>query len=79
MGHLKTSSPLRIIYMAFQRTGLRTIRNFAQKVCKLIAIFTPIIMRAYPDETNLHDALTVLNAACAAFVVEADSVLPVGD
>ncbi len=63
----------------FKRTGLRTIRDLAARACKLIAAFTPIIKRAYPDETALHAALAALNVACEIMVAEADDVLPVGD
>lgn len=65
--------------MANQRTGLRTLRNIAQRSCRLLALFTPIIRRVYPTATALHIALDALNVACAAVVLEADAVLPVGD
>lgn len=62
-----------------QRNGLRTIRDIAYKMCRLIGIFDPIIRRAFPSETALHNALDLVSTACQALVVEADSVLPVGD
>lgn len=65
--------------MTFRRTGLRTIRELAFKLCKLVGAFTPIIKRAYPDATALHTALDVANAACAVLVSEADNVLEIGD
>lgn len=62
-----------------RRTGLRTIRELAYKMCRLVAVFTPIIKRVYPDSTALHTALDSANAACSLLVAEADAVLPVGD
>lgn len=65
--------------MPFSRTGLRTIRDLADKLCLLVAAFTPIIKRAYPDNEPLQTALAAALAACAALVVAADDALPVGD
>lgn len=65
--------------MPFQRTGLRTIRDIAHKSCQLIAVFAPVIKRAYPESPALLLALEAASAACAALVDEADAVLPVGD
>jgi len=65
--------------MAVRRTGLTTIRDLAFKLCRLIAAFTPIIKRVYPDSTALHTALDTVNAACAVLVAEADATLPIGD
>lgn len=62
-----------------RRTGLTTIRNLALQLCRLVAVFTPIIKRIYPDATALHTALEVANGACAVLVAEADLILPVGD
>lgn len=62
-----------------RRTGLTAIRDLAQSLCRLVAVFTPIIKRVYPDATALHTALEVANAACAVLVAEAEAVLPVGD
>lgn len=65
--------------MPFQRTGLRTIRDLADKMCLLVSAFTPIIKRAYPNNDTLQLALAAALAACAALVVAADEALPVGD
>lgn len=62
-----------------QRTGLRTLRNLAQKLCLLVGAFAPIIRRAFPSSTALHVAMDTALAACAVLVTEADLVLPVGD
>lgn len=62
-----------------RRTGLRTIRDLAERMCKLITAFTPIIKRVYPSNTALHNALDAANAACAVLVSESDLTLPVGD
>lgn len=65
--------------MSFRRSGLRTLRNLAYRMCQLVAISTPAIKRAYPDSTALYVALDAANLACAALVAEADLVLEVGD
>lgn len=65
--------------MPFQRTGLRTIRDLADKLCLLVAAFTPIIKRAYPENEQLQIALAAALAACGVLVVAADEALPVGD
>lgn len=62
-----------------RRTGLTTIRNLAQQLCRIVAVSTPIIKKIYPSSTDLHTALDAANAACALLVTEADLVLPVGD
>ncbi len=65
--------------MAFTRTGLRTVRNIAFALCKLVTISTPIIRKAYPSNAALLVALDAAVLACAALVAEADLALPVGD
>lgn len=62
-----------------RRTGLRTIRELAFRMCQLVGAFTPIIKRVYPDSIALHTALDTANAACSLLVAEADDVLPIGD
>lgn len=62
-----------------KRTGLTTIRQVAFRMCQLVAFFTPIIEKTYPENTALKAALVAANAACAVLVDEADSQLPVGD
>lgn len=61
------------------RTGLRSIRELAYQLCRLITAFTPLIKRIYPDNTALHTALEAANIACATLVEEADNQLPIGD
>lgn len=55
-----------------KRNGLRTIRDFAQNVCKFITFWTPAIKIAFPANPALYGALTAANAACALLVEEAD-------
>lgn len=62
-----------------RRTGLRTIRDLAFKLCRLITAFTPIISKVYPESGALLLALAAANAACEALVMEADNTLEVGD
>lgn len=61
-----------------QRTGLTTLRNLAYGLCQAIAKFTPIIVRVFPDATDLHNALELANTACALVVLEADEELGQG-
>jgi len=61
-----------------KRTGLTSIRDLAQKLCRLVSVFTPIIRRVFPDSPELHIALDAANAACAALVAEADKTLDKG-
>lgn len=61
-----------------RRTGLTTLRNLAQHICKGIGAFTPLIHRVYPDATALHLALEALGVACQTFVLEANDVLGEG-
>lgn len=63
---------------SLRRTGLTTLKNLAQKSCILIARFSPLIRRVYPDATALHLAMDALNLACGEFVEQANEVLPEG-
>ena len=58
-----------------QRNGLRSVRNFAQQVCKYITTWTPIIRLAFPANPALQAALSAANSACALLVEEADKVI----
>lgn len=58
--------------MAAKRNGLRSIRDFAQNVCKYITFWTPVIRVAFPGNLALFAALTAANNACALLVEEAD-------
>lgn len=61
-----------------RRTGLRTIRETAYALCRLITLFTPVIRRVYADVGPLIIALDAANLACEALVSEADNYLPTG-
>lgn len=58
--------------MAAKRNGLRSIRDFAQNVCKYVTFWTPIIRLAFPGNLALFAALSAANQACALLVEEAD-------
>lgn len=58
-----------------KRNGLRSIREFAQNVCKYITFWTPVIKLAFPANPALYAALTAANQACALLVDEADKVI----
>lgn len=63
--------------MASKRNGLRSIRDFAQQVCKFITFWTPAIKLAFPANPALYAALLAANQACALLVDEADKVIPI--
>lgn len=58
--------------MAAKRNGLRTVRDFAARICVYITRFDPIIRLAFPGNPALYGALTAANQACALLVTEAD-------
>lgn len=53
------------------RTGVPTILQASRIICRLLAVFTPVI-KEHLDE-SLHTYVDALNVACAAFV---DNVPP---
>lgn len=62
-----------------RRTGLRTIRELAHQMCRLVVRFTPTLQAAFPDSPALQAALVAANAACAELVIQADLLLEFGD
>lgn len=60
------------------RSGLWSIRYFGLKMCRYIALFTPVIQRLYPNNGALLAALAAANAACEVLVQEINAQLPVG-
>jgi hypothetical protein len=62
-----------------QRSGLPTIRETCAFLCGFLAVYIPVIRKLFPDDTDLHTALDLLQVAVCALVLEADEVLPVGD
>lgn len=62
-----------------KRTGLPTIVKVSKRLCQLVAAFTPIIKKNYPTNTDLHNALDSVAAACSVLVVVGDAALPIGD
>lgn len=58
-----------------KRNGLRSIRDFAQNVCKYVTFWTPVIRIAFPGNIALQAALTAANNACSLLVEEADKVI----
>lgn len=61
------------------RNGIPTILAIAQRLCKLIVTFTPIIQQQFPTNTALLAALASANAACAVLVAETSMVREYGD
>lgn len=61
--------------MGLKRNGLRSVRDFAYKVCVYVTKFDPLIRLAFPANPALWGALTAANQACALLVEEADKVI----
>lgn len=61
------------------RTAVPLLLKLTQKICSLIADFTPAINKVFGDNETFMAALVVLNAACAAFTLEAVAAIPLGD
>jgi hypothetical protein len=66
--------------MAFgtRRTGLPSMRALAVILCRLVAQFTPVITKLYPDNALLLAALVAANAACGELVTQIDATLEPG-
>lgn len=62
-----------------RRTGVPALMIVAQRMCILIAKFTPIIHQLYPSSTALHAALAAANSACAVLHAELATVREYGD
>jgi hypothetical protein len=62
-----------------RRTGVPTIQGVAKELCRLVTKFTPVIAAAYPSNSALLLALDAANAACAALVLELETVREYGD
>ncbi len=62
-----------------KRTGLPTIRELCNDLCTFLAIYIPIIKKAFPDEAELIAALELVSAAACACVAASDEVIVLGD
>lgn len=62
-----------------RRTGVPTLMDIAQKMCKFLVAFGPIIRRVYPDSTALHLAMDTAMAACGVLEQELAKVREYGD
>lgn len=60
------------------RTGLRTLRTIAHKICRLVATFTPLLQATFGTNIPLILALEAMNTACGTFVEQADNELATG-
>jgi hypothetical protein len=65
--------------MGTQRTGVPSILLTAERMCKLLAAWTPTIKTLFPGATALHDALDAAAVACAALAAELELVREYGD
>ncbi len=62
-----------------QRTGLPTIKRTCEFLCGFLALYIPIIKKVFPDDTELHTALELLQVTVCSVIVLADEALPIGD
>lgn len=62
-----------------RRTGIPSLIDVAQTLCRLITKFTPVIVQQYSGNPELLAALSAANVACAALVEEASAVREYGD
>lgn len=61
------------------RTGVPTLIQVANRMCKLIVQFGPIMQRAYPSNSALQAALAAAMAACSVLENELVQVREFGD
>lgn len=61
------------------RTGLPTVKEKAEFLCGFLAVYIPIIIKHFPNETALIAGLELLASAACAVVVLADEVIVLGD
>lgn len=52
------------------RIGFYSLRRTAQRLCKYIGQFTPLIQRTFPESAALLAALIAANEACALLDAE---------
>lgn len=62
-----------------QRTGVPTMLKVAKELCRLLALFTPIIIKRYPANEALAAALAAANAACGVLATQLEQVRELGD
>lgn len=60
--------------MASRRNGVWTLEQISRKMCKYILQFTPLIRKAYPENTAILVALEAANVACMALEAELASL-----
>lgn len=62
-----------------KRTGIPSLLQAAKVLCRLLADFTPIITKLYPNNAALLAALAAANTACAALAAQLELVRELGD
>lgn len=61
------------------RIGTWTLNQLANRMCRKLAKFTPLITAAFPENADLLAALAAATLACSALAVETEGVLVYGD
>lgn len=62
-----------------RRTGIPIIQTIAQKLCKYVTRYSPVIAKLYPSNAALLAALTAAAAACQTLQIELEAVREYGD
>lgn len=62
-----------------QRTGVASLSDVADELCRLVTAFGPLIRRIWPDNTDLHTALDAAETACSLLREELPKVRDFGD
>lgn len=57
-----------------RRYGFYSMKRTAKELCRLVAAFTPVIQRYFPESTALLLALEAANLACGVLAHEIEQV-----
>lgn len=61
------------------RTGLPTVKKFAQQLCTFLAVYIPVVEKIFPEETEVITALKALKTAACDIIPKIDPLLEEGD
>lgn len=67
------------IFIMASRNGVPTMLKVAKELCRLLALFTPVILKQFPDRPELSAALAAANAACGVLATQLEQVRHLGD
>lgn len=61
-----------------RKDGFYSIRKHARLMCKFIQVFTPVIIKKYPESTTISALLAAAAIACEALIQEMDALAEPG-